>query len=215
MLAAEHAAAAIAAGRTNDELQAYENAWRDTDIGKDLKKVRNVKPLWSRFGTVVGVALGGFDMWTNTLFGLSLFGTMKHGKPDYATLEPVDKHKKIDYPKPDGVLTFDRLSSVFLSNTNHEENQPVHLQVKDMELQKRSEYQVFAGPSSRYCPAAVYEWVDADGNSIASDPGHADARFVINAQNCVHCKTCDIKDPNQNINWVPPQGGEGPVYPNM
>jgi electron-transferring-flavoprotein dehydrogenase len=215
MLAAEHAAAAIAAGRANDELEAYENAWRGTDIGKDLKKVRNVKPLWSRFGTVAGVALGGFDMWTNTLFGFSLFGTMKHGKPDYATLEPAEKHKKIDYPKPDGVLTFDRLSSVFLSNTNHEENQPVHLQVKDMELQKRSEYQVFAGPSSRYCPAAVYEWVDADGNSIASDPGHADARFVINAQNCVHCKTCDIKDPNQNINWVPPQGGEGPVYPNM
>jgi electron-transferring-flavoprotein dehydrogenase len=215
MLAAEHAAAAIAAGRANDELEAYENAWRDTDIGKDLKKVRNVKPLWSRFGTVAGVALGGFDMWTNTLFGFSLFGTMKHGKPDHATLEPAEKHKKIEYPKPDGVLTFDRLSSVFLSNTNHEENQPVHLQVKDMELQKRSEYQVFAGPSSRYCPAAVYEWVDADGNSIASDPGHADARFVINAQNCVHCKTCDIKDPNQNINWVPPQGGEGPVYPNM
>ncbi|NGO54358.1 electron transfer flavoprotein-ubiquinone oxidoreductase [Allomesorhizobium camelthorni] len=215
MLAAEHAAAAIAAGRANDELEAYENAWRDTDIGKDLKKVRNVKPLWSRFGTVAGVALGGFDMWTNTLFGFSLFGTMKHRKPDHATLEPAEKHKRIDYPKPDGVLTFDRLSSVFLSNTNHEENQPVHLQVKDMELQKRSEYQVFAGPSSRYCPAAVYEWVDADGNSIASDPGHADARFVINAQNCVHCKTCDIKDPNQNINWVPPQGGEGPVYPNM
>jgi electron-transferring-flavoprotein dehydrogenase len=226
MLAAEHAAAAIAAGRANDELEAYESAWRDTDIGKDLKKVRNVKPLWSRFGTVAGVALGGFDMWTNTLFGFSLFGTMKHGKPDHATLEPAEKHKRIDYPKPDGVLTFDRLSSVFLSNTNHEENQPVHLQVKDMELQKRSEYAVFSGPSTRYCPAAVYEWVDADGNALAGGPGasekggevsHTDpeARFVINAQNCVHCKTCDIKDPNQNINWVPPQGGEGPVYPNM
>jgi electron-transferring-flavoprotein dehydrogenase len=226
MIAAEHAAAAIAAGRANDELEAYENAWRDTDIGKDLKKVRNVKPLWSRFGTVAGVALGGFDMWTNTLFGFSLFGTMKHGKPDHATLEPAEKHKRIDYPKPDGVLTFDRLSSVFLSNTNHEENQPVHLQVKDMELQKRSEYAVFSGPSTRYCPAAVYEWVDADGNALAGGPGalekggevshtNPEARFVINAQNCVHCKTCDIKDPNQNINWVPPQGGEGPVYPNM
>jgi electron-transferring-flavoprotein dehydrogenase len=226
MLAAEHAAAAIAAGRANDELEAYENAWRATDIGKDLKKVRNVKPLWSRFGTVAGVALGGFDMWTNTLFGFSLFGTMKHGKPDHASLEPAEKHKRIDYPKPDGVLTFDRLSSVFLSNTNHEENQPVHLQVKDMELQKRSEYAVFSGPSTRYCPAAVYEWVDADGNALAGGPGAAEkggevshtnpeARFVINAQNCVHCKTCDIKDPNQNINWVPPQGGEGPVYPNM
>ncbi|MGB3386927.1 MAG: electron transfer flavoprotein-ubiquinone oxidoreductase [Pseudaminobacter sp.] len=215
MQAAEHAAAAIAEGRANDELSAYEAGWRASAIGKDLKRVRNVKPLWSRFGTLVGVGLGGLDMWLNTLFGFSPFGTMKHGKPDYASLEPAEKHKQIHYPKPDGVLTFDRLSSVFLSNTNHEEDQPIHLQVKDMDLQKRSEYGVFAGPSARYCPAAVYEWVDADGNSIASEPGHADARFVINAQNCVHCKTCDIKDPNQNINWVPPQGGEGPVYPNM
>ena len=215
MLAAEHVAEAIGAGRANDELATYEAAWRSTDIGKDLKKVRNVKPLWSRFGTILGVGLGGLDMWLNTLFGVSPFGTLKHGKTDAQALEPASKHKKIDYPKPDGVLTFDRLSSVFLSNTNHEEDQPVHLQVKDMELQKRSEYGVFAGPSSRYCPAGVYEWVDKDGNSIAGDPGHADAKFVINAQNCVHCKTCDIKDPNQNINWVPPQGGEGPVYPNM
>ena len=215
MLAAEHVAEAIAAGRANDELAGYEAAWRSTDIGKDLKKVRNVKPLWSRFGTLVGVGLGGLDMWLNTLFGFSPFGTMKHGKTDAQSLEPASKHQKIDYPKPDGVLTFDRLSSVFLSNTNHEENQPVHLQVKDAGLQKSSEYGIFAGPSSRYCPAGVYEWVDADGNSIAGEPGHADAKFVINAQNCVHCKTCDIKDPNQNINWVPPQGGEGPVYPNM
>ncbi|ODT06252.1 MAG: electron transfer flavoprotein-ubiquinone oxidoreductase [Mesorhizobium sp. SCN 65-20] len=215
MLAAEHVAEAIAAGRANDELAGYEAAWRSTDIGKDLKKVRNVKPLWSRFGTLVGVGLGGLDMWLNTLFGFSPFGTMKHGKTDAQSLEPASKHQKIDYPKPDGVLTFDRLSSVFLSNTNHEENQPVHLQVKDAGLQKSSEYGIFAGPSTRYCPAGVYEWVDADGNSIAGEPGHADAKFVINAQNCVHCKTCDIKDPNQNINWVPPQGGEGPVYPNM
>ena len=214
MLAAEHVAEAIAAGRANDELASYEAAWRDTDIGKDLKKVRNVKPLWSRFGTILGVGLGGFDMWTNTLFGFSLFGTMKHGKADYASLDPASQHEKIIYPKADGVLTFDRLSSVFLSNTNHEEDQPVHLKVADMELQRRSEHDVFAGPSTRYCPAAVYEWVDADGNS-AADPSAKDVTFVINAQNCVHCKTCDIKDPNQNINWVPPQGGEGPVYPNM
>ncbi|MEP9371045.1 electron transfer flavoprotein-ubiquinone oxidoreductase [Mesorhizobium sp. KR1-2] len=205
MQAAEHVAKAIADGRSHDELTAYENEWRGTDIGKDLKKVRNVKPLWSRFGTLVGVGLGGLDMWLNTLFGFSPFGTLKHRKTDAASLEPASKHHKIDYPKPDGVLTFDRLSSVFLSNTNHEENQPVHLQVKDMGLQKRSEHDVFAGPSSRYCPAGVYEWVEEGG----------DAKFVINAQNCVHCKTCDIKDPNQNINWVPPQGGEGPVYPNM
>ncbi|MCX7303290.1 MAG: electron transfer flavoprotein-ubiquinone oxidoreductase [Hyphomicrobiales bacterium] len=214
MLAAEHAAKAIAEGRANDELSAYEDGWRDSDIGKDLKKVRNVKPLWSRFGTVLGIGLGGFDMWLNTLVGFSLFGTLKHGKADFATLDPASQHEKIAYPKADGVLTFDRLSSVFLSNTNHEEDQPVHLQVKDMALQQRSEHDVFAGPSTRYCPAAVYEWVDADGNS-AADPSAKDVRFVINAQNCVHCKTCDIKDPNQNINWVPPQGGEGPVYPNM
>ncbi len=225
MLAADHVAAAIAEGRRNDELTAYEDAWRDSDIGADLKKVRNVKPLWSRFGTALGVGLGGLDMWMNTLFGVSPFGTLKHGKSDAASLEPAARHKKIVYPKPDGVLTFDRLSSVFLSNTNHEENQPVHLQVGDMELQKRSEYHEFAGPSARYCPAGVYEWVDADGNGLAGGPASAakgggdrgapDPRYVINAQNCVHCKTCDIKDPNQNINWVPPQGGEGPVYTNM
>jgi electron-transferring-flavoprotein dehydrogenase len=214
LLAADHVAEAIAAGRANDELVTYEKAWRGSAIGKDLKRVRNVKPLWSRFGTIVGVGIGGLDMWLNTLFGVSPFGTLKHGKTDAQSLEPASKHQKIAYPKPDGVLTFDRLSSVFLSNTNHEEDQPVHLQVKDMALQERSEHDVFAGPSTRYCPAGVYEWVDADGNA-AADPSAKDVRFVINAQNCVHCKTCDIKDPNQNINWVPPQGGEGPVYQNM
>ncbi|MCR4267456.1 electron transfer flavoprotein-ubiquinone oxidoreductase [Nitratireductor sp. ZSWI3] len=215
MMAAEHVAEALAAGRSNDTLEAYEAAWRSSDIGKDLKKVRNVKPLWSRFGTLLGVGIGGFDMWMNTLLGFSLFGTMKHGKTDAASLEPAAGYKPIDYPKPDGVLTFDRLSSVFLSNTNHEEDQPVHLQVRDLDLQKASEYAVYAGPSSRYCPAGVYEWVDADGNALTDGRDVADARFVINAQNCVHCKTCDIKDPNQNINWVPPQGGEGPVYTGM
>ncbi|MGV2129504.1 electron transfer flavoprotein-ubiquinone oxidoreductase [Agrobacterium vitis] len=205
MLAAEKIADAIAAGRSNDEVAEIENEWRKTAIGKDLKKVRNVKPLWSKFGTLVGIGLGGLDMWTNTLLGFSLFGTLGHGKTDAASLEPASQHKKIDYPKPDGVLTFDRLSSVFLSNTNHEENEPVHLKVKDMALQKSSELDVYAGPSTRYCPAGVYEWVEKNGEDV----------FVINAQNCVHCKTCDIKDPNQNINWVPPQGGEGPVYPTM
>ena len=205
MMAAEHAAEAIAAGRAQDTLDGYDAAWRTSEIGKDLKKVRNVKPLWSKLGTIGGVALGGLDMWLNTLFGISPFGTMSHGKPDYAALEPASQHKKIDYPKPDGVLTFDKLSSVFLSNTNHEEDQPVHLQLKDPALQKSSELEVYGGPSNRYCPAGVYEWVETDGVPT----------FVINAQNCVHCKTCDIKDPNQNINWVPPQGGEGPVYTNM
>ncbi|TAV47738.1 electron transfer flavoprotein-ubiquinone oxidoreductase [Rhizobium leguminosarum] len=205
MLAAEKIAAAIVSGRSHDEVTEIETEWRKGDIGRDLKRVRNVKPLWSKFGTALGVALGGFDMWTNTLFGLSVFGTLKHGKTDAQSLEPASQHKPIAYPKPDGVLTFDRLSSVFLSNTNHEEDQPVHLQVKDMALQKSSEHDIYAGPSTRYCPAGVYEWVEKDGKDV----------FVINAQNCVHCKTCDIKDPNQNINWVPPQGGEGPVYPNM
>ncbi|MGF6172293.1 electron transfer flavoprotein-ubiquinone oxidoreductase [Ensifer sp. 4252] len=205
ILAAEKLAAAIASGRANDEPIEIERGWRDSAIGQDLKRVRNVKPLWSKFGTAIGVALGGLDMWTNQLFGFSFFGTLKHGKTDAQSLEPAAQHQKIDYPKPDGVLTFDRLSSVFLSNTNHEEDQPIHLQVKNPELQRTSELDVFAGPSTRYCPAGVYEWVEKDGQPV----------FVINAQNCVHCKTCDIKDPNQNINWVPPQGGEGPVYPNM
>ena len=204
MQAAEHVAAALAEGRTGDELTGYDEAWRGSEIGHDLRRVRNVKPLWSRFGTMIGVALGGLDMWTNT-FGFSLFGTLGLGKPDSASLEPAAKFKPIAYPKPDGVVSFDKLSSVFLSNTNHEEDQPVHLIVKDMALQKQSEHDVYAGPSQRYCPAGVYEWIEEP-----SGP-----RFQINAQNCVHCKTCDIKDPNQNIVWVPPEGGGGPNYPNM
>jgi electron-transferring-flavoprotein dehydrogenase len=204
MLAAEHVATALAAGRAHDELASYEAGWRATPIGRDLYRVRNAKPLWSRLGTVVGVALGGFDMWTNTL-GFSLVGTLKHSKPDFATLKPAADCRPIAYPKPDGKLTFDRLSSVYLSNTNHEEDQPVHLLVRDGALQKSSEHDVYAGPSARYCPAGVYEWVEEGGQP----------RYVINAQNCVHCKTCDIKDPNQNIDWVPPEGGGGPNYPNM
>src|SRR6202167_3950185 len=204
ILAAEHVAAALAAGRAHDELSAYEEAWRGSAIGKDLWRGRNAKPLWSKLGTFAGIALGGLDMWTNTL-GFSLFGTLKHGKPDYETLKPAAQCRRIAYAKPDGKLTFDRLSSVYLSNTNHEEDQPVHLIVRDRALQKASEHDVYAGPSARYCPAGVYEWVEEGGQP----------RYVINAQNCVHCKTCDIKDPNQNINWVPPEGGGGPNYPNM
>ena len=204
MLAAEHMAAALAQGRAHDELSSYEAAWRASPIGRDLWRVRNAKPLWSKLGTFAGVALGGLDMWTNTL-GFSLLGTMSHGKPDSATLKPAAACRPIAYPKPDGKLTFDRLSSVYLSNTNHEEDQPVHLIVRDPALQKSSELGVYAGPSARYCPAGVYEWVEEAGTP----------RFVINAQNCVHCKTCDIKDPNQNITWVPPEGGGGPNYPNM
>ena len=202
--AAEAVATALGAGRANDELNDYEAGWQGSAIGKDLWRVRNAKPLWSKFGTFLGITLGGLDMWCNTL-GFSLFGTMSHGRPDSATLRPVSECTPIAYPKPDGKLTFDRLSSVFLSNTNHEEDQPPHLKVKDLDLQKRSEHDVFAGPSARYCPAGVYEWVEEGGAP----------KFVINAQNCVHCKTCDIKDPNQNITWVPPEGGGGPNYPNM
>ena len=162
MLAAEHAAAALAAGRQHDELADYEAAWRSSDIGKDLWRVRNAKPLWSKLGTAIGIVLGGLDMWTNT-FGFSLFGTLRHGKPDSDTFKPAAECKPIAYPKPDGKLTFDRLSSVFLSNTNHEEDQPVHLRVTDMALQKSSEHDVYAGPSQRYCPAGVYEWVEEGG----------------------------------------------------
>src|SRR6266446_5893233 len=184
MLAAEHVIAALGSGRANDQLASYEAAWRASDIGRDLWKVRNAKPLWSRFGTLAGIVLGALDMWTNTL-GFSLFGTLKHGKPDFATLKPAALCRPIAYPKPDGKLTFDRLSSVFLSNTNHEEDQPPHLKVADPALQKASEHDIYAGPSARYCPAAVYEWLQDSGSP----------RFVINAQNCVHCKTCDIKHP--------------------
>ena len=205
MLCADHILAALQAGRSHDEVSSYEEAWRSSPIGYDLKRVRNVKPLWSKYGTTAGVALGGLDMWLTEIFGWSPFGTMSHGKPDHETLLPLSKVKPIKYDRPDGVLTFDKLSSVFLSNTNHEEDQPVHLRVRDMGLQKGSEHDVYGGPSQRYCPAGVYEWVEGEGG----------VRYQINAQNCVHCKTCDIKDPNQNINWVTPEGGGGPNYVNM
>tara|TARA_R110000868_G_scaffold158190_4_gene386156 strand:- start:10720 stop:12393 length:1674 start_codon:yes stop_codon:yes gene_type:complete len=208
MLAAEAAFAAIQSGRAHDELSEYQASYEASWVAKDLKRVRNVKPLWSKFGTLFGVMFGGLDMWCNTLLGgWSPFGTMGHGKTDAESLEPASKHKRIAYPRPDGVITFDRLSSVFISNTNHEEDQPVHLKVADMALQKSSELGEFAGPSTRYCPAGVYEWIE--------DETTGDERFQINAQNCVHCKTCDIKDPNQNINWTTPEGGGGPMYANM
>ncbi len=205
MMAAESVASALAAGRCADVVDGYEEAWRASHVYKDLKRVRNVKPLWSKFGTIVGVPLAALEMWTNQLFGFSFFGTLKHGKPDYATLKPASKFKKIVYPKPDGVISFDKLSSVFLSNTNHEEDQPVHLKLTDPSIPIRVNLPEYDEPAQRYCPAGVYEVVqDASG-----------PRFQINAQNCVHCKTCDIKDPAQNINWTTPEGGGGPNYPNM
>jgi electron-transferring-flavoprotein dehydrogenase len=205
MLAAETAFAALGEGRHNDSLDAYEEAYRESHVYKDLKRVRNVKPLWSKLGTLLGVPAAAIDMWTNQLFGFSFLGTLKHGKPDYATLKKASDCKPIVYPKPDGKLSFDKLSSVFLSNTNHEEDQPVHLQLKDPSIPISKNLPEFDEPAQRYCPAGVYEIVQE-----ASGP-----RFQINAQNCVHCKTCDIKDPAQNINWVTPEGGGGPNYPNM
>jgi electron-transferring-flavoprotein dehydrogenase len=209
MLAAEAVEDALAGGRANDELMAFENAWRASDIGRDLYKVRNVKALWSRFGLALGVGLGGFDMWAHELFGRSLFGAFKLTKPDSATLKPIAEAKPIAYPKPDGVLTFDKLSSVFLSNTSHEEDQPVHLRLIDPAIPIKENLPRYGEPARLYCPAEVYEVVYSDEKT------HADPLFVINAQNCVHCKTCDIKDPAQNIVWTPPEGGGGPNYLDM
>ncbi len=208
MMAAEHAVEAIKSGRANDELSAYEEAWRASDVGKDLRRVRNVKPLWSKFGTLIGIALGGIDMWINQIFGTSPFN-LAHGKADHETLKPLSEVKPIDYPKPDGVLSFDKLSSVFLSATNHEEDQPAHLKLEDPSIPIAKNLPVYGEPARLYCPAGVYEVVYADSEA------KTDPRFVINAQNCVHCKTCDIKDPAQNITWVTPEGGGGPNYPNM
>ena len=204
--AAEAAYAAIQAGRGGDELTEYETDVREGPIAEDLKKVRNVKPLWSKYGLTASLALGGFDMWTNTL-GFSLLGTLSHGKSDAEATEPADKHKKIDYPKPDGKLSFDRLTNVAFSFTNHEESQPAHLKLKDPSIPVEVNLPKYAGPSARYCPAGVYEFVE--------DEKTGETRFQINFQNCVHCKTCDIKDPTQNIVWTTPQGGDGPNYPNM
>ncbi|WP_418595126.1 4Fe-4S dicluster domain-containing protein [Ponticoccus sp. (in: a-proteobacteria)] len=204
--AAEAAHAAIQAGRASDELTAYETEVREGAIGKDLKKVRNVKPLWSKYGLTASLTLGGFDMWTNELLGLSLFGTQKHGKSDAEATGKVFAHKPIDYPKPDGTLSFDRLTNVSFSFTNHEESQPAHLTLKNAEVPIAENLPNYDEPAQRYCPAGVYEVVREEGK---------EPRFVINFQNCVHCKTCDIKDPSQNIHWTVPQGGDGPNYPNM
>jgi electron-transferring-flavoprotein dehydrogenase len=204
--AAEAAHAAIRAGRAGDELTDYETNVRGGAIGKDLRRVRNVKPLWSKLGLLASLTLGGFDMWTNNLLGLSIFGTLKHGKTDAASTGLAKDFAPIEYPRPDGVLSFDRLTNVAFSFTNHEESQPAHLTLKDAGIPIRVNLPQYAEPAQRYCPAGVYEVVVEDGK---------DPRFVINFQNCVHCKTCDIKDPSQNIDWVTPQGGDGPNYPNM
>ena len=203
--AAEAAAQAIAAGRSSDELTAYETQVRTGPIAADLRKVRNVKPLWSKYGLVASLLLGGADMWANT-FGLTILGTLKHGKNDAEATELAKDHQPIDYPKPDGVLSFDRLTNVAFSATNHDENQPCHLKLRDASIPIQVNLPQYAEPAQRYCPAGVYEVVSEAGK---------DPRFVINFQNCVHCKTCDIKDPSQNITWTTPMGGGGPNYPNM
>ncbi|MES2845988.1 MAG: electron transfer flavoprotein-ubiquinone oxidoreductase [Pseudomonadota bacterium] len=203
--AAEAAHAAITAGRAGDELNDYESNVRGGPIGADLKKVRNVKPLWSKYGLVASLMGGGLDMWANTI-GLTVLGTLRHGKSDAAATGLAKDHKPIDYPRPDGVLSFDRLTNVAFSFTNHAENQPAHLKLRDPSVPIAVNLPKYAEPAQRYCPAGVYEVVSEQGK---------DPRFVINFQNCVHCKTCDIKDPSQNIVWTTPQGGDGPNYPNM
>jgi len=203
MLAAEAAFAAVVAERGGDVLADYEPALRESWIATELNKVRNVEPLVAKWGGTIGTMLAGVDMWMRQL-RIGLPFTMKH-HPDNEGLWRKDMVQPIAYPKPDGVISFDRLSSVFLSNTNHEEDQPVHLTLKDAAIPVAVNLERYAGPEQRYCPAGVYEFVEEGGTP----------RLQINAQNCVHCKTCDIKDPTQNINWVVPEGGGGPNYPNM
>ena len=203
--AANAAAAAMAAGRAGDELAEYERDLRSGPIARDLKPVRNVKPMWSKLGMTASLMLGGFDMWVANLTGWNPMGTWRHGKTDAQATGKAANHKPIDYPKPDGKISFDRLTNVSFSFTNHEESQPCHLQLRDPSVPIRVNLPEYAEPAQRYCPAGVYEVV-GEGDA---------ARFVINFQNCVHCKTCDIKDPSQNIVWTTPQGGDGPNYPNM
>ena len=203
--AAEAAFKAISAGRSGDILHDYGKSIKNGPIGKDLKKVRNVAPLNGRFGPLAGLLIGGFDMWFQSIFRFSLLGTLRHGKSDAQSTEEAKNHKEISYPKPDGLLSFDRLTNVSFSMTNHEESQPPHLKLADNKIPTNFNLPNYSEPAQRYCPAGVYEIVKEDDAN----------RFVINFQNCVHCKTCDIKDPSENITWATPQGGDGPNYPNM
>jgi electron-transferring-flavoprotein dehydrogenase len=212
MLAAEAAFAAIGEARAHDELRAYESSWRTSWVHDDLYKVRNVKP-GLRFGTLAGTLHGGLHMWLNDLgLGGLVPWTMRHRHADHETLRPAAGMPPISYPKYDGTISFDRMSSVYLSNTNHEEDQPVHLQLRDPAIPVDVNLRIYDGPESRYCPAGVYEFVEAASDAAG---GATARRLQINAQNCVHCKTCDIKDPRQNIHWVPPEGGGGPNYSGM
>ena len=205
MLAADAIAAAIAGGREADTLAEYDAAVRDSWIAKELKLVQNAQPLVAKFGEGLGVMLAGADMWLRTLFGFGIAKPMKH-HTDAESIRRADLFQPVNYPKPDGTISFDRLTSVSFSFTNHEEEQPCHLQLADPDVPVNVNLKLYAGLENRYCPAGVYEFVDPDGSG---------PRLQINAQNCVHCKTCDIKDPTQNITWVAPEGGGGPNYPNM
>jgi len=208
MMAAEAAFEALQAGRAGDELVAYEQAFQASWVRKELSVVRNAKPLLTKFGTTLGGALGMFDMWTSHLTGgFSFMGTLPHEKGDAESTGAAKDYKPIVYPKPDGVLSFDKLSSVFLSNTNHDESQPAHLHLRDPSVPISVNLPKYGEPARLYCPAGVYE--------VLYDDAGQNPKFQINFQNCVHCKTCDIKDPSQNIDWTTPQGGDGPNYPNM
>ena len=217
MLAAESAFAAVCADRSHDELADYASSWRSSWVYEDLYKVRNVKP-GLRYGMWAGTLHGGVHMWLNDIgLGALVPWTLRHDKPDNEALRPAAEMAPIAYPRYDGVLSFDRMSSVYLSNTNHTEDQPVHLQLRDPTIPVDVNLRIYDGPEARYCPAGVYEFVDAghDGTVDAAAPAAAARRLQINAQNCVHCKTCDIKDPRQNIRWVTPEGGGGPNYSGM
>ena len=203
ILVAESIAAEIS---KKGDLKSYERKLRSGIIGKDLKRVRNVKPLWTKFGLVGALIFGALDMWIANIFGVNVFGSLAHGKNDAESTGLAKDYKEISYKKPDGKVSFERLTNLSYSATNHEENQPCHLVLSDKTIPISVNLKKFAEPAQRYCPAGVYE--------VLTDPGN-DVRFQINAQNCLHCKTCDIKDPSQNINWRTPQGGEGPNYPNM
>ncbi len=208
ILAADAAFDAIQDGRSSDALSSYEAAYHASSIAKELHAVRNFKPLWSKFGTIPGLVLGGIDATMASWFGgWSPWGTLKHGKSDAASTGLAKDYTPISYPKPDGVFSFDKLSSVFLSSTNHDENQPAHLKLKDPSVPISVNLPKYGEPARLFCPAGVYE--------VLYDEQGQNPKFQINFQNCVHCKTCDIKDPSQNINWTTPQGGDGPNYPNM
>jgi electron-transferring-flavoprotein dehydrogenase len=205
MMAADVMVEALAQGREHDQLDQFDEKLRSSRVGRELNLVKNVKPLWTKLGLLGGLAAGGLDMWTREKLGFSFFGTLRHGKADHETLKPASQCQPITYPKPDGEVSFDRLTNVAFSATNHEEDQPCHLVLADKDIPIAQNLPRFSEPAQRYCPAGVYEVIENDGQSS----------FQINAQNCVHCKTCDIKDPSQNITWTVPEGGGGPNYPNM